>query len=477
MMFFGDLPSPASIFSTYATIAGSVMMIKPMAQIIPQQVQNYIVSRIKSLFGCRSSTLTLIINDMNGTGTNGMRTINELYSAFQDYLSSNISPDASKLKMTRDPKNKKVNLYLSEGEVVSDIYQGVELKISYVAGRKKSTDVEDGEEDEFTINSECLLLSFDKKHRDLVLNSYVPYVESKAKVINDERRILKMHSYSSLSRYWESVNFEHPSTFDTLAMNEELKRSVLGDLDRFIKRKNFYKRVGKAWKRGYLLYGPPGTGKSSLVAAIANYLKFDIYDLQLASVKGDADLRRMLLTTRNSSILVVEDIDCSVDLPTRLQPAPKTRGAPKGSAPLTLSGLLNCIDGLWSSCGNERIIIFTTNNKERLDPALLRPGRMDMHIYMGHCGFDGFKTLAANYLGLSHDNDDTHHLYPEIKHLIDGQVLTPAQVAEELMKNEDADAALEGLVRVLKRKRSETEKCDDESMKKIKKLVEGEMRV
>lgn len=100
-----------------------------------------------------------------------------------------------------------------------------------------------------------------------------------------------------------------------------------------------------------------------------------------------------------------------------------------------------------------------------------------MHIYMGHCSFDGFKTLASNYLGLSHENDDTHHLYPDIKHLIDGQVLTPAQVAEELMKDECADAALEGLVEVLKRKRSEPEKCDDESTKKMKKLGEGEKRI
>jgi len=97
---------------------------------------------------------------------------------------------------------------------------------------------------------------------------------------------------------------------------------------------------------------------------------------------------------------------------------------------------------------------------------------MDMHIYMGHCSFQGFKTLASNYLGLSDENDDTHPLCPDIKHLIDGHVLTPAQVAEELMKDEDADAALEGLVKVLKRKRLEPKKCDDES--KMKKLKEGE---
>ena len=136
-----------------------------------------------------------------------------------------------------------------------------------------------------------------------------------------------LHSLNSLR--WEPVILEHPSTFETMAMEDELKRDVIADLDRFIRRKDFYKRVGKAWKRGYLLYGPPGTGKSSLVAAMANYLRFDVYDLQLASVMRDADLRRLLLATRNRSILVIEDIDCAVDLPNRLEKQPvdgKNRG-------------------------------------------------------------------------------------------------------------------------------------------------------
>ncbi|XP_010420503.2 PREDICTED: AAA-ATPase At5g17750-like [Camelina sativa] len=477
MVFYRDLPSPASLFSTYASLAGTIMMIKPMIHtIIPQPVQNFVVSYLKSLVGSSrsSTTLTLVISDMKGNEGSGIRRKNELYFSAQTYLSSKISPDASKLRMTRDPNNKNVNLYLSQGEVVSDVYKGIQLKWLYLAGSKKTSTVIDGGQDNEIVNSECYELSFDKKHRDLVVNSYVPYVERKSKVIKNEARIIKMHSYSSYSHRWESVNFEHPSTFDTMAMTHKLKRSVMEDLDRFIKRKDYYKRVGKAWKRGYLLYGPPGTGKSSLVAAMANYLKFDIYDLQLASVQGDANLRRLLLATNNSSILLVEDIDCSVDLPTRLQPATTTYGAPQGSTPLTLSGLLNCIDGLWSSCGDERIVIFTTNNKEKLDPALLRPGRMDMHIYLGHCSFEGFKTLASNYLGLSQDNDDTHRLYPDIKRLIDGQVLTPAQVAEELMKNEDADVALEGLVKVLKRKRSESEKCNDES--KRMKMIEEDIQ-
>ncbi|CAH9077644.1 unnamed protein product [Cuscuta epithymum] len=115
----------------------------------------------------------------------------------------------------------------------------------------------------------------------------------------------------------DEVNLEHPSTFETLAMDPEMKKEIIEDLDRFVSRRDYYRRVGKAWKRGYLLYGPPGTGKSSLIAATANYLKFNIYELDLSSLNSNSELQRQLSSTKNKSILVVEDIDCSIDLQNR----------------------------------------------------------------------------------------------------------------------------------------------------------------
>ena len=316
MFFSKDLPSPTSFFTAYASMAGYMMMIRSMAhELIPAPIQDFIYSSLRSLFHRSSSTtLTLTIDDDN------MGMHNEIYQAAQTYLSTKISPEAARLRISKGHRDKHVNLYLSDGETVNDVYQNVELKWRFVTDRGDKK----GDDD---VRSEYFELSFDKKHRDLVINSYVPYIESKAKDINDERRILMLHSLNCLR--WESVILEHPSTFETMAMEDELKREVIDDLDRFIRRKEFYKRVGKAWKRGYLLYGPPGTGKSSLVAAMANYLRFDVYDLQLASVMRDADLRRLLLATRNRSILVIEDIDCAVDLPNRLEKQPvdgKNRG-------------------------------------------------------------------------------------------------------------------------------------------------------
>lgn len=108
--------------------------------------------------------------------------------------------------------------------------------------------------------------------------------------------------------------FEHPATFQTLAMETEKKEEIMEDLVTFSKAEEFYTRIGRAWKRGYLLFGPPGTGKSTMIAAMANLLGYDIYDLELTAVKDNTELRKLLIETSSKSIIVIEDIDCSLDL-------------------------------------------------------------------------------------------------------------------------------------------------------------------
>ncbi|QHN96351.1 hypothetical protein S245_063250 [Arachis hypogaea] len=121
---------------------------------------------------------------------------------------------------------------------------------------------------------------------------------------------------------------------------------------------------------------------------MANYLNYDIYDLDLTGIYNNMNLKDLVLGMSNRSILVIEDIDCTIELENREGDKEAHR---KQEPKVTLSGLFNAIDGLWSSCGEERIIVFTTNHKERLDPALLRPGRMDMHIHLSYCTFSAFQ--------------------------------------------------------------------------------------
>ncbi|XP_068331666.1 AAA-ATPase At3g50940-like [Pyrus communis] len=297
--------------------------------------------------------------------------------------------------------------------------------------------------------NKSIQVSFHKRYREKVLNAYLLYVVERSKALQHENKAVRLRALGNFTREYNAgpwgssyqpTQLHHPSTFDTLAMGPKLKEELINDLDRFVKRKEFYGRVGKAWKRGYLLYGPPGTGKSSLIAAMANYLKFDVYDLELMQIRSNSELRRLLVSTANRSILVIEDIDCSIELSDR-----KLGGGSNNDSQLTLSGMLNFIDGLWSSCRDERIIVFTTNYKEKLDPALLRPGRMDMHIHMSYCTPSGFKILASNYLGIK-----THHLFDKIEEFLKQLEVIPAEIAEQLVKSEEADKALAGLAAFLK---------------------------
>ena len=121
----------------------------------------------------------------------------------------------------------------------------------------------------------------------------------------------------------------------------------------------------------------------------------------------------------------------------------------------TLSGLLNVMDGLWSSCGEERIIVFTTNHKDlldRLNPALFRPGRIDVHVPMSYCTMDVFKMLASTYLDFNED----HRLYGQIEGLFANAEVTPTEIAEEFSRTEDPDAALKAVVEVLKHYKKHT---------------------
>ncbi|CAH9107638.1 unnamed protein product [Cuscuta europaea] len=263
----------------------------------------------------------------------------------------------------------------------------------------------------------------------------------RSKAIREEAREAKLHS--NINRGWtdNSIILQHPMTFTTLAMDDQVKASLIEDLDKFLKGKEYFKKIGKPWKRGYLLYGPPGTGKSSLIAAMCNYLSYDIYDLDLTEVRNNTNLRSLLLSMSSRSILVIEDIDCSIKLENRESLEEKENRHNK----VTLSGLLNFLDGILSCCGEEKIIVLTTNHKDKLDPALLRPGRMDMHIHLSYCKFSAFKQLAKNYLGIF----DHHPLFQQIEELLEKVDVTPAEVAGELIKNKDVELSLQGLTQFL----------------------------
>ncbi|KAG6755224.1 hypothetical protein POTOM_041042 [Populus tomentosa] len=158
-------------------------------------------------------------------------------------------------------------------------------------------------------------LTFKKKHEQMVLNSYLPYIMERGKAIRQESKVIKLYPVDFASEVSEyTFNFDRPITFETLAADSELKKAVLDDLNTFMNVEEYYRNSSKQWKLGYLIYGPLGTGKSSLTAAMANHLKYDIYDLDVSEFDNNPDyLERSLIPGLPSrTVVVVEDIDCTI---------------------------------------------------------------------------------------------------------------------------------------------------------------------
>ncbi|CAH8386453.1 unnamed protein product [Eruca vesicaria subsp. sativa] len=391
-------------------------------------------SLIQSFF---SSHCYYDITELDGVNTN------ELYNAVQIYLSSSISISSNRLTLTRAVNSSTITFGLSNNDSIVDTFNNVTVLWEHVVTQRQTQTFAwrplPEEKRGFT-------LRIKKKDKILILNSYLEFIVEKANEIRrkSQDRLLYTNtrggSLDSRGQPWESVPFKHPSTFETLAMDPTKKQRIMNDLKDFAEGQMFYERTGRAWKRGYLLYGPPGTGKSSMIAAMANYLGYDIYDLELTEVHSNSELRKLLMKTSSKSIIVIEDIDCSINLTNRnsglkTSPEHSNLGEESGNGDtITLSGLLNFTDGLWSCCGSERIFVFTSNHIERLDPALLRSGRMDMHVCMSYCDFSSLKILLRNYLGYEEEDVDDEVL-KEMESVVEKAEMTPADVSEVLIKN------------------------------------------
>ncbi|KAM5581501.1 hypothetical protein ABKV19_010632 [Rosa sericea] len=161
-----------------------------------------------------------------------------------------------------------------------------------------------------------------------------------------------------MESHWSHVGFQNPATFQTLAMEPENEEEIILDLNAFSTSGKFSARIGRAWKRGYLLSGPPGTGKSTLIAAMANHLGYDTYALDLTAVEGNTELRKLLIKTSSKSIIVIETIDRALDFSGQMRKR-KANGEEEERGKLriqetetkpyqvTLSGILNFID-IWT---------------------------------------------------------------------------------------------------------------------------------
>ena len=200
------------------------------------------------------------------------------------------------------------------------------------------------------------------------------YMAEHAKLHNDELRVSTFKDRDRLIHYVPRKSFED--------VYFKQKDQILDFISTFTKNKPIYKKHGVAYKTGILFYGPPGSGKSTLARAIATYLNWEIVVIDVKT------LIYGMPYINDKTIVLIEDIDCLVK--ERFSATKKEE-----AGLLDMHTLLNYIDGVMSP--SNCIFIATTNYIERIDPALIRPGRFDLCLEVPHADKNTCQEMCDRY--------------------------------------------------------------------------------
>jgi hypothetical protein len=246
----------------------------------------------------------------------------------------------------------------------------------------------------------------------------------------------------------------------------EDRKHVEGRTRFFLEHRDWYDKKGIPYTLGFLFHGPPGTGKTSTIKAIASEGRRHIINVQLSEIKTKSQLQHLFFNDEihvyngantekyiipvSERLYVIEDIDAMGDTVLRREwkkPQPVTKPKSEEDAwldrqketekeSLDLSFLLNLLDGTLEA--NGRILIVTTNFPERIDRALIRPGRVDMIVNFNNCSREVLQEMVSAFY-------DREVSLPEDETL-EGK-WTPAEVNQILFRNfEDPESAVAELV-------------------------------
>ncbi len=241
---------------------------------------------------------------------------------------------------------------------------------------------------------------------------------------------LTLYTVDRFGDEWRLADSKPRRSLDSVVLDAGVANNLHDDIHGFFSRRQWYAQMGIPWRRGYLFYGPPGTGKTSVAYALAGELRLKLCVLSLTNPKlTDNVMADLLQRTPPRSLILIEDIDAFF----------VAREKQDARVLISFSGLLNAIDGAGAQEG--RIVVLTTNHREKLDAALIRPGRIDVEIELGNATAAQVKGLLLRFFPAAAARAD---------HLLAGyppQALSPAQVQQILIAAKTVDEAEAALLK------------------------------
>ncbi len=254
-----------------------------------------------------------------------------------------------------------------------------------------------------------------------------------AKEANEGKTIM----YSAMGMGWSQFGDpRRKRPLSSVVLDEGVKEMVVQDVKDFLGCQKWYIDRGIPYRRGYLLYGPPGSGKSSFIQSLAGELDFGVAIINL-SERGMTDDKLIHLLTKlpQRTILLLEDADAAFVNRRQID------ADGYGGGTVTFSGLLNALDGV--AAGEERIAFLTTNHIERLDEALIRPGRVDMTVRIGEATrYQAAEMWERFYGDIDTDGNGKETFLDRLHHL---GLIANAEGKTDGIKLRTSTAAIQGL--------------------------------
>lgn len=208
---------------------------------------------------------------------------------------------------------------------------------------------------------------------------------------------LTLYSFDARSSYWKKDHELRKRSLSSLVLPETALSTIAEDAEKFLSKeaKEWYRKHSIPYKRTYCLHGPPGCGKSSLIGAIASQFDLNVCVLSLADPDlKDSGLHRAMQHIPKRSVIVFEDIDAIFN---------HHREKQETHCLVTFSGLLNALDGVGEPSGT--IFFLTTNHLDRLDKALIRPGRVDVQVKLDYATDDQVGRMLTRFYDTATDAD------------------------------------------------------------------------